>query len=172
MEIAIYIISALLTNFVFAIVTSMLIVFGIEKTGGDPGSPAIMLVSLLCINGILGIATAVIMGIAKAKYKKNFPAKFSVLIFLFTYLPFHIIGIYSSDKQLGILAVPLATLTVIMLFLSYIPFFHMTAQGLINVNEFVKRKEMAGNRYPEFIFLALLGVIVLFACDYIQSFFS
>lgn len=162
MQIAIYIISALLTNYIFSVLTSLLIVFGIERTGGDPGSPGIMLVSLLCINGILSIATAVIMGIAKGKYKKEFPEKFSVLIFLFTYLPFHIIGIYFSDEQLGALAAPLATLTVIMLFLSYIPFFHMTAQGLINLNEFVKRQELAGKRHMKFIVLAFLGAIVLF----------
>lgn len=162
MHIAIYIISALLTNFVFSVVTSMLIVFGIEKTGGDPGTPGIMLFSLLCINGILSIVTAGIMGIAKAKHQKEFPAKFSALIFLFTYFPFHIIGFYFSDEQLGFLAAPLASLTVIMLFFSYIPFFHMTAQGLINLNEFVKRQELAGNRYPKVIVLASLGAVIVF----------
>jgi len=162
MQIAIYIISALLTNYIFSVLTSLLIVFGIEKTGGDPGSPGIMLISLLCINGILSIATAVIMGIAKAKYKKEFPAKFSALIFLLTYFPFHIIGNYISDEQLGALAVPLATLTVIMLFFSYIPFFHMTAQGFINLNEFVKKQELTGNRHTKFVVLASLGAIVLF----------
>jgi len=163
MQIAIYIISALLTNYVFSVATSLLIVFGIENTGGDPGSPGIMLFSLLCINGILSIVTAGIMGSAKAKYKKEFPAKYSALIFLFTYFPFHIIGIYFSDEQLGALAAPLATLTVIMLFFSYIPFFHMTAQGLINLNEFVKRQELAGNRHVKFIVLASLSAIILFA---------
>ena len=162
MQIAIYIISALLTNFIFSVVTSMLIVFGIEKTGGDPGAPIIMLVSLLCICGILSVATATAMGIAKAKYQKEFPAKYSAIIFLFTYFPFHIIGFYFSDDQLGALAAPLAILTVIMLFFSYIPFFHMIAQGFINLNEFVKRQELAGNRHVKFIVLASLGAIVLF----------
>ncbi len=162
MQIAIYIISALLTNYVFSVATSLLIVFGIENTGGDPGSPGIMLVSLLCINGIISFVTAGIMGSAKAKYKKEFPAKTSALIFLFTYFPFHIMGIYFSDVQLGFLEAPLAILTVIMLFFSYIPFFHMTAQGFINLNEFVKRQELAGNRHVKFIVLASLGVIVLF----------
>jgi hypothetical protein len=162
MQIAIYIISALLTNFVFSVVTSMLIVFGIEKTGADPGAPIIMLVSLLCICGILSIATATAMGIAKAKYQKEFPAKYSALIFLFTYFPFHVIGLYFPDEQLGFLAAPLAILTVIMLFFSYIPFFHMTAQGFINLNEFVKRQGLAGNRHVKFIVLASLGVLVLF----------
>jgi len=39
----------------------------------------------------------------------------------------------------------------------------MTAQGLINLNEFVKRQELAGNRYPKFIVLASLGAIIIFA---------
>ncbi len=162
MQIAIYIISALLTNFVFSVTTSMLIVFGIEKTGGDPGAPIIMLVSLMCICGILSIVTATIMGNAKAKHQKEFSAKFSALIFLFTYFPFHIIGFNFSDEQLGFLAAPLAILSVIMLFFSYIPFFHMTAQGLVNLNEFVKRQELAGNRYPKFFVLAFFGIIILF----------
>ena len=162
MQTAIYIISALLTDFVFSVVTSMLIVFGIEKTGGDPGAPIIMLVVLLCICGVLSVATATAMGIAKTKHQKEFPAKFSALIFLFTYFPFHIIGFYFPDEQLGFLATPLAILTVIMLFFSYIPFFHLTAQLLINLNEFVKRQELAGNRYPKFIVLASLGTIILF----------
>jgi len=161
MQIAIYIISALLTNITFSVVTSMLIVFGIEKTGGDPGAPIIMLVSLLCICGILSMPTAVAMGILKAKYQKEFPAKFSALIFLFTYFPFHIIGIYFPDVHLGFLEVPLGILFVIMLFLSYIPFFHMTSQGFINLIEFVKRQELAGNWHVKFIVLASIGAIVL-----------
>lgn len=163
MQIAIYIVSALLTNYVFSFATSLLIVFGIENTGGDPGSPGIMLVSLLCINGILSIVTAVIMGIARAKHQKEFPAKYSALIFLFTYFPFHVVGLYFPDVQLGFLEAPLGILFVVMLFFSYIPFFHMTAQGLINLNEFIKRQEIAGNRYVKFIVLASLGAIVLFA---------
>jgi hypothetical protein len=162
MQIAIYIISALLTGFIFSIVTSLLIVSGIEKTGGDPGSPGIMLFVLMFICGILSIATATGMGIAKDKYQKEFPAKFSALIFLFTYFPFHIIGFYFSDEQIGALATPLAILTVIMLFFSYIPFFHMAAQGLIDLNEFVKRQELGGNRHTKFIVLAFLCAIVLF----------
>ena len=162
MQIAIYIISALLTNYVFSVATSLLIVFGIENTGGDPGSPGIMLVSLLCINGMLSIATATTMGTAKAKYQKEFPAKYSTIIFLFTYFPFHIIGIYFPDVQFGFLEAPLGILVVVMLFFSYIPFFHMTAQGLINLNEFVKRQELAGNQHVKFIVLASLGAIVLF----------
>ena len=162
MQIAIYIIAALLTNFVFSVVTSLLIVFGIEKTGGDPGSPGIMLFVLIFICGILSNVTAAIMGVAKAKYQKEFPAKFSALIFLFTYFPFHIIGLYFSDEQLGSLAAPLSNLFSYMLFFSYIPFFHMTAQGFINLNEFVKRQELAGNRHTKFIVLAFLGAIVLF----------
>ena len=159
MEIAIYVISALLTNFVFSVATSLLIVFGIEKSGGDPGAPIIMLVGLLCICGILSIVTAAAMGTAKAKYQKEFPAKFSALIFLFTYFPFHILGIYFPDAQLDFLA----ELFAIMQFFSYIPFFHMTAQGLVNLNEFVKRQELAGNRQAKFFVLTFLGVIVLFA---------
>jgi hypothetical protein len=38
----------------------------------------------------------------------------------------------------------------------------MTAQGFINLNEFVKRQELTGNRYPKFFVLAFLGAIVLF----------
>jgi hypothetical protein len=161
MRIAIYIISALLTNYVFSLVTSILITAGFDKMGSDPGSPGIMLFSLLCICGILSIVTAVIMGIGKAKYHKEFPAKFSVLIFLFTYFPPHIIGFYVPDEKLGFLAAPLGILLAIMLFFSYIPFFHMTAQGLVNLYEFVKRQELAGNRYLKFYVLAGIGGIVL-----------
>ena len=162
MLIIIYFVSALLTDFVFSVVTTMLIVFGIEQTGGDPGAPIIMLIGMMFYTGILGIVTAIAMATAKAKYNKEFPAKFSVIIFLIMYVPFHIIGFYFPDEQLGPLAAPLGILTVILLFFSYIPFFHMTAQGLINLNEFVKRQELAGNRHAKFIVLAFLGAIVLF----------
>jgi hypothetical protein len=168
MQIAIYFFSALLTNFVFSVVTTMLVVFGIEKTGGDPGTPIIMLFSLMCICGLLSILTATAMGMAKSKNQKEFPARFSAAIFLFTYLPFHVIGIYFPDERLDSLPIPsvvmqfFAILFVIMLFFSYIPFFHVTAQGLINLNAFVKRRELAGNRYPKFFILAFLGAIVLF----------
>ena len=163
MQIAIYIISALLTNYVFSVATSLLIVFDIEKSGDDPGSPGIILFVLMFICGILSIVTATIMGIAKAKYQKEFPAKFSALIFVFTYFPVHIIGLYFSDKQLGSLSIPLWDWAGNMMFFSYIPFFHMTAQGFINLNEFVKRQELAGNRHVKFIVLASLSAIVLFA---------
>lgn len=139
MRTAIYIISALLANYVFSLATSIFIMAGFDKMGVDPGSPGIMLFSLLCINGILSIVTATIMGIGKAKYQREFPAKFSGLIFLFTYFPFHIIGLYVPDEKLGFLEAPLGNLLAIMLFFSYIPFYHMTAQGLVNLYEFVKK---------------------------------
>lgn len=162
MQIVIYIISALLTNYVFSLATSILVTAGFDKMGSDIGSPGIMLFSLMCINGILGIVTATIMGIGKAKYHKEFPAKFSALIFLFTYFPFHIIGLYVPDEKLGFLAAPLGALLGIMLFFSYIPFFHMTAQGLVNLYEFVKRQELAGNRKVKFYVLAgIVGVVLL-----------
>jgi hypothetical protein len=161
MEIVIYILSAILTNYVFSLATSILVTAGYDKMGVDIGSPGIMLFSLLCINGILGIVTATIMGFGKAKYHKEFPAKFSALIFLFTYFPLHIIGLNIPDEQLGFLAAPLGNLFGAMQFFSYIPFFHMTAQGLINLYEFVKKKELAGNRYVKFYVLAGIGGIVL-----------
>jgi len=167
MQMATYIFSALLTNFVFSFATTFLILFSLEKSGYDYGSPGIILFVLMFICEIFSIVTASIMGIAKAKYQKEFPAKFSALIFLFTYFPVHIIGFYFSDKQAG----SLADFSANMMFFSYIPFFHMTTQGLINLNEFVKRQEIAGNRYPKFIFLILLGVVVLFSCYYILSIF-
>lgn len=136
----IYVISALMTNWIFSTLTVGAIVFGIEKTGGNPGSPGIPLVIFLFINGILSIITAIIMGIAKV-YKKEFPAKFSMLVFIFTYFPFHIIGLYIPDKLLGSLASSIASLTAYMLLFSYIPFFHMTAQGLINTYEYIKKRK-------------------------------
>ena len=160
MQITTYIISALFTNFVFAVATFFFIFSTIEKSGDAVGSPGILLFVLMFICGILSIVTATIMGIAKAKYQKEFPAKFSALIFLFTYFPVHIIELYFSDKQLG----SLANLSGYMMFFSYIPFFHMTTQGLINLNEFVKRQELAGNRYPKFFVLASFGAIILFVC--------
>lgn len=138
--------------------------------GSDPGSPGIMLISLMCICGILGIISAAAMETATAKYKKEFPARFSAIIFLVTYLPFHITGLYFSDEQLaflGFLAAPLAILSVIMLFFSYIPLFHMTAQGLINVDKFVNRQAIAGKQYPKFILLVFLAILVLFPGWYI-----
>ncbi len=133
----IYFISALITGFLFSFVTSLLFVIGIEQTGGDPGTPAIMLVSFMCICGVLSIITAAAMGVVKTKYQKEFPARFSAIIFLFMYLPFHIIGIYFTDGQLDFLAIP----SSIMLFFSYVPFFHMTAQALTNVYEFFEKKK-------------------------------
>lgn len=136
----IYIVSALLTNWIFSTITAGAIVVGIEKTGGDVGSPGILLVVFLFINGILSIITAIIMGVAKV-YKKEFPVKFSILVFIFTYFPIHIFEFYIPDKILGSLASPIATFTGYMLIFSYIPFFHMTAQGLINMYEFIKKRK-------------------------------
>lgn len=137
MLIVIYIISALLTGFVFSFFTTLLIVFGIEQTSGDPGAPIIMLIGMLCYCGILSIITAAVMATAKTKYKKEFPAKFSIILFLFMYTPFHIIGIYFTDGQLDFLVIP----SVIILILSYVPFFHITAQALTNVYEFFKKRQ-------------------------------
>jgi uncharacterized membrane protein len=137
---AIYVISALTTNWIFSTITAALIVFGIEKAGGDVGAPAIVLVVFLFINGILSIIISIIMGIAKA-HKKEFPAKFSALVFIFTYLPFHILGLYVPDEILGSLASPVAGLSVYMLFFSFVPFFHMVSQGLINMYEFIKKRK-------------------------------
>ena len=136
----IYVIAALLTNWLFSALTAGAIVVGIEKMGGDVGAPAILLVVFLFINGILSIITAIIMGIAKV-YKREFPAKFSILVFVFTYFPFHVIGLYMPDKLLGSLASPITSLTVYMLLFSYIPFFHMTAQGLTNMYEYIKKRK-------------------------------
>ena len=138
----IYIISALLTNYMFSVVTVGLVIFGFDKMGSDIGSPGIALFGLLFINGILSIIAGIIMGIAKFEYKKEFSVKSSVLIFLFTYFPFHITGLYIPEKHLGFLAEPLANLFTIMMFFSYIPFFHMIAQGLINMYEFFNKKKV------------------------------
>ena len=162
MQITPYLISALLTNFVFSVATFFFIFSAIEKAGHDSGSPGILLFVLMFICGILSIVTATIMGIAKVKFQKEFPAKFSALIFVFTYFPVHIIELYFSDEQLGSLAIPLWDWAGNMMFFSYIPFFHMTTQGLINLNEFVKRQELAGNRSPKFFVLASFGAIFLF----------
>ncbi len=162
MQMAIYIFSALLTNFVFSFATTFLILFSLEKSEYDYGSPGIILFVLMFICGIFSIVTATIMGIAKAKFQKEFPAKFSALIFVFTYFPIHIIELYFSDKQLDSLAIPLWDWAVYMMFFSYIPFFHMTTQGLINLDEFVKRQELAGNRYPKFFVQASFVAIILF----------
>ena len=162
MQISTYIISALLSNFVFSVATFFYIFSAIEKSGDHVDSPGILLFVLVFICGILSIVTATIMGIAKAKYQKEFPAKFSALIFVFTYFPIHIIELYVSDKQLDSLSIPLWDWAGNMMFFSYIPFFHMTTQGLINLDEFVKRQELAGNRYPKFFALASFGAIILF----------
>lgn len=170
MQIIIYFTSAILTNIVFSVVTSILITYGFDKMGSDPGSPGIMLISLMCICGILGGISAAAMETLKAKYQKGFPARFSAIIFLVTYLPFHITGLYFSDQQLaflGFMTAPLAILSVIMLYFSYIPLFHMTAQGLINVNEFVNRQAITGKQYPKFIFLAFLAILLLLPGWYI-----
>lgn len=161
MRIAIYIISALLTNYVFSVATSILVMAGFDKMGSDPGSPGIMLFVLSCVCGIFSIVTAAIMEIAKVKYHKGFPAKYSALIFLFTYFPFHIIGLYVPDEKLGVIAAPLGDLLAIMVFISFIPFYHMTAQGLINLFEFVKRQELAGNRYLKLFVLVGFGGFAL-----------
>ncbi len=163
MKLAISVISAFLTNIAFSGVTAIWITFGIERSGSDSGSPLIVFVGLFCINGILGILTAITMRFAQAKYQKEFPAGISAIVFLFTYLPFFVFGLYLPEPQLGVLAIPLAILVVMMLFFSYMPFFHMTTQGLIHVNEFVERQEIAGKRYPKFIFMAFLGTLVLLA---------
>ena len=135
-----YIISALIGSFSFSIVTSILIVFGIEQMGEDPGAPAIMLVGFIFICGILSVVTWAIMDIMKTKFQKEFPAKVSAGIFLFMYLPFHIIGLFFTDGQYDFLAIP----TTIMLFLSYVPFFHLVAQSLTNLDKlFRKRKKAA-----------------------------
>jgi hypothetical protein len=135
----IYFISALVTGFLFSVVTSMLLVFGIEQTGGDPGAPVIMLIGFAFFCGVLSIITAAAMSTAKAKYQKEFPVKFSAIIFLLMYLPFHFIGFYFPEvpEQLNFLAIPL----VIMLVLSYVPFFHMAAQSLIDIYEFFRRNK-------------------------------
>lgn len=135
MEIAVYPISSLLTGILFSFVTSMLIVFGIEHTGGDPGSPAIMLVGLICITGILSLITSIIIITAETKSQKEFPIRSSAIIFLCMYLPFHIIGIYFPLASFEFLAIPLT----IMMFLSYIPLFHVVTKSLIHTYEFVKR---------------------------------
>ena len=163
MQISTYIISALLSNFVFSVATFFFIFSYMVKAGVD-GSPGILLFVLMFNCAILSIVTATIMGIAKAKYQKEFPAKFSALIFVFTYFPIHIIELYVSDKQLDSLSIPLWDWAGNMMFFSYIPFFHMATQGLINLNEFVKRQELAGNRYPKFFVLASFGAIILFVC--------
>lgn len=129
---AIYFFAAILTGFLYSVVTSMLIVFGIERTGGDPGTPAIMFIVLMLICGILSIITALLMSGVKWKFQKEFPAKFSAIIFLVMYLPVHIIEYYFPEGQLDFLV----KTSVGMLFLSYIPLFHMAAQTFINVYEY------------------------------------
>ncbi len=136
---AIYLISALIDGFLFSVVTSMLIVTGIEKTGGDAGTPALMLIALMFICGLLSLYTASIMSWERNEQKKRIPVIVSAITFLALYLPFHIIGLYFSYGKLDFLAIPF----MIMMFSSYIPFFRMTAQTLINVYEFFERKANA-----------------------------
>jgi len=133
----IYFFTAIVTGFLFSFITSMLLVFGIEQTGGDPGTPAIMLVSFMCICGVLSIISTSTMSRIEAKYHKEFSVKFSFIIFLMMYLPFHIIGFYFTEGQLDFLVIP----STVMLFLSYVPLFHMTSQGFINIYEFFKKRK-------------------------------
>jgi hypothetical protein len=161
MQLLIYIISGLLTGYVYSMATTILVVDGFDRMGEDIGSPGIMLFSLLCICGILSIVIASIMWVAKAKYQKEFPARFSLLIFLLTYFPIHIKEIWFPDLQLGFLEVLLGILLAIMMYFSYVPLFHMTAQGFTNLHEFVKRQELAGIRYTKFLVLGSIVVICL-----------
>jgi len=162
MRIGIYFISALLTSYVFSYVTCILAVMSFEKAGDDPGSPGILLFGLRCLYGILSLVAMAVMEVRARRHKKEFPVKFSALIFLFTYFPIHIIGIcFSPDKLLGPLEGPVMTVTGIMMDFSYMPFFHMTTQGFINLWGFAKRQELVGNRYPKFFVLAFFGAIVL-----------
>ena len=89
MQIAGDIISAMLANSEITVVTSMLIVFGIEKTGGDPGAPIIMRVSLLCICGIRQLLRLRQQWeLRSLNITKSFRQNRRVLIFLFTVFPF------------------------------------------------------------------------------------
>lgn len=162
MRALIYVISAFLTGYVYSMAMTLLVVAGIEKLGSDPGSPGIMLFSLFCICGVASPVIASLMEVAKKKYQKAFPVKFSIPIFLLTFFPMHIFGLWFPDVQFGILEVPLATLFSIMSFFSYVPLYHLTAQGFINIHEFVYQQQKNGNRIPKYlVWASIIAVFVL-----------
>jgi hypothetical protein len=132
---AIHIVSTISACFLFSFVTALLIVFGIEENGGDPGAPIIMLISLLVICGLLSFLTASAMAVAKLIYRKEFPVTLSSVIFPFMYLPFHILGFYFPDRELDFLA----SSSIVLLFFSFVPFYHAISQIFINIYEFLKK---------------------------------
>ncbi len=136
MSVLIRIVSIALSSFLYSFITSLLIMFGIEESGGDPGTPAIMLVGFLIICMFLGILTASIMSNAKEKRNKAFPVKISLPAFITMYAFGHIFAIYFPTVAF------LGNLSAILLFVSYVPFYHVFSQSLLNGYAFIKERRL------------------------------
>ncbi len=137
---AIYLFSALLSDFLFSFMTTNLIVFGIENVNGDPGAPIIMLIGFLFICGVLGTLTAIFTPSMEENFEGRFhrelTAKSSGIAFLVMYLPFHIMGIFFNSGKLDFLAIP----SVILLLLSYVPFYFMITKSFVHLYELLKER--------------------------------
>lgn len=136
--IALFIIAILFASLLFSYASAVLIMVGIEASGGEPGSIVVMFVGLLVITLLLSVVVTTAMLIAKKRYHKSFPARWSVVLFLLLYLPFQINGLFFPDDRFD----SLATLLSVMFFFSFIPFFHCIAQSLINLAAFIRQRNI------------------------------
>lgn len=144
MRTAIYIISALICTVIYSYATALLLVYGIERMGSDPGSPAILLFGLICTSAIFSMITALIMESSRRKSQRTLPVKISAIIFPIMYFPFHVIGIFFPSlgtNGMDKIQESAATLLVMMMFFSFMPFYHVIAQVQLTIYENYRRNK-------------------------------
>ena len=130
----ILLVSAVVTSVGFSGVTAILVMYGIEEQGGDPGAPGLMFVALLMLCGFLNILTAIVMYSAREDHQKTFSATRSMLLFVVMYVPLHLAGWFSIS-----LPEVLELVFTLLLFASSVALFHAVAQSGIHLYEFFQK---------------------------------
>ncbi|MDH5647831.1 MAG: hypothetical protein OEZ01_17600 [Candidatus Heimdallarchaeota archaeon] len=141
-RIIIHITAAFLASKLYSYFTTMLVLFGIEKGGGDLGSPGIMLVLLFGLCVAASFSIAIVMEYKKPTSKKELSVKTALIIFLLTYFPIHIAEYYFPGQAPGFLAIPLT----LLMFFSFIPLYYTIAQSLFNIFEYLKILIIKGSK--------------------------
>ncbi len=157
-----YIVSAILSDLVFSVITVFLMTYG--PNNGDQERGAIgSLMIFLCSCGLLTIVPFAIMELVDTNFHRRLPVKYSLAVFLLTYFPALAIGIFSNELHIQTTGSPAYLIMFLMLILSYVAFFHISAESLLKLDRFTGWSEVFPKIQPRFLHMAAwtLGIVIL-----------
>ncbi len=157
-----YIVSAIFTDLVFSVITVFLITYSPDNVDQERGAIGVLMI-FMCTCGMLSTVPFAIMELVDANFHRRLPVKYSLVVFLLTYFPALAIGMFSNELHIPTTDSPAYLIAFIMLLLSYMAFFHISAESLMKLVNFPEWSEVCTKIHPRFLYTAAwtLGIVIL-----------